>query len=525
MASQSGGSRWNNKILLVSALLLVLLVPPARGQEAPPVEPSPPAPRAPGEVPGVPPRLPEPAEALPPTLPFRPEIQIQPLPIPSPFAPPVPSLPPVPGEPPPLRSATPVRSIGPGPAFISAVEDVGRFRAQLFLSVDEEFSDNVNQSKTNRESEFRTTISPGLLLGFDTPRASLNLAFSLGASFPDGRLKDTTADLTSSLSLRTGLDLTPLIRLGLADELTRSDDFRDLGDITSRRTGRQEFLSNVASVDLSYSPPRARTFLTYANSLAIDLTSGGDTSLTQSGSTGIDLINPNFGLGGSYTLTVGDFSESTSSYFSHTAEVHASRSFTPTFTGTASTYLNYYTPDVGEEYATYGGNVGGNWTLSPVSSLSVSVGVGVFAPRFLSNNIIPTSAISYTRRFSWIYLLAQYTHGFQTNLTALNNTGVSQVRQALITLTTSAFRNVSMGLTLRWAQNQFEQSTPGGVVAGTTDQTYDVEFSIGYSILRWLYLSAGYTFTLRDSTQPSAEFYENRVRLNLTATYDLLSLF
>ena len=45
--------------------------------------------------------------------------------------------------------------------------------------------------------------------------------------------------------------------------------------------------------------------------------------------------------------------------------------------------------------------------------------------------------------------------------------------------------------------------------------------SFDYALARSLFLTLGYTGTIRDSTQSSADYYENRVRLGLRYEYTL----
>jgi hypothetical protein len=85
------------------------------------------------------------------------------------------------------------------------------------------------------------------------------------------------------------------------------------------------------------------------------------------------------------------------------------------------------------------------------------------------------------------------------------------------------FRDLTATLTGQWVENRFQLAVPGqnGVSAGTVDRTWNLGMEIRYLILRGLSLVLGYTATIRTSTDPNAEFLENRVHFGLTYQYDI----
>ena len=104
----------------------------------------------------------------------------------------------------------------------------------------------------------------------------------------------------------------------------------------------------------------------------------------------------------------------------------------------------------------------------------------------------------------------------------MDNTGVTASRSVALFLTSLAFRDLTATLGARWSENRFEQTTAAGGPAGTKDRTWDIDALLRYYILRPLSLTLGYTFTIRTSTSPTAEFLENRVRFGLTYQHNIL---
>jgi uncharacterized protein (PEP-CTERM system associated) len=83
------------------------------------------------------------------------------------------------------------------------------FGLQLSLGVQEEFTDNANQTNTNRQSEWSTSITPGISLGIDRPLAKLNLAY-----FPSFFISNTNADdnnVNQYFTLQGSWQATPLV--------------------------------------------------------------------------------------------------------------------------------------------------------------------------------------------------------------------------------------------------------------------------------------------------------------------------
>jgi len=414
----------------------------------------------------------------------------------------------------PQTLAIPIRSFRFAP-FLG--KELGPLSMVTSLSVAEDFTDNANQTKNNRQSQFSTSIAPAVAFHFDRGVTTLDLAYAPSFFIPNTGPRETTWN--QDLSLRGSWQPSAQIRLGITQDLTKSNNFQAVGDITSRRTGQQSFIANTASANVSYSHSPWQATLSYVNGYSLNDVPGGDTSRTNSVRAGVDLSNPGYTLGGSYSLSRGDFNISPSSYWAQSAEAHASHPFTPRITGTLSASFGSQTPDVGQDFAIYGANAGAVMALTPDSTLSVSMGPQVFAPRGSPSSITPSTSISYTKQFAHFSLSAQYTNGLQTNFTAINNTGVTQTRAASVSLATSTFRDLTASLAGIYAESNFKQTTVAGAAAGTTDRTWNANLAIQYSLLRWLSLSLGYTFTIRTSTEATAGFYENNVRLALTAQY------
>jgi hypothetical protein len=490
-----------------------LLVPGiVRGQQAPPTAPSAPQPVAPPAPPGQPAPQPEEPTGQVPTQRGAPLGQaIVPEPILQGF--PSPTIPV--GEP--IPAIAPIRPL----RFAPQPEGVSPLQLRTFLTVEEEYTDNADQTKTNKTSEFRTNVAVGISGHLEGARSNLDFAYSPRAVIHRNAISDT--DLDQSLSLRGGANVTPLIRLSAGEDFTQSHDFRDVGNIGTTRTGQNSFTTNRATAEAAYTPPQGRIALAYTNVLNREDVPNPDNSLTNIVQASGDLTDPSFGVGGSYTLTRGLFDIS-SDYWAHTLEGHAKRPVTPTAAATLSGLFTQHDADrpQAQDYRLGHGRVGGEWTLSPDAFISVQAGAGVFAPHNDKTLVRPSVVALWTQRFSYFSLSAGYNSGFQENFQSVDNTGVSYVQSASLYLTSLAFRDFTATVGARWNRQKFEQTTLSAGLAGTRETTWDLEARLEYVLARSLVLTLGYIYTIRSSTNPAAAFVENRVRLGLTYRYDIL---
>ena len=527
MASSARGLHNCRRLILVLlTLVFVWPVLPSQGQEAPPAPP----PAAPGGPGGAPPAAPAGPEAAPvpvpplqiptvppPGAPVGPQGgPIQPLPIPLPPYGPG-ALPPVGPEAP--TGQPPLRALPYAPALIP----ISDFTAETFVTIDEEFTDNANETKDNRKSEFRTTVAPGIAAHLLRPQVSLDFAYVPRFFYPS-RLDDSTFD--HNLSLRSGLKPTPFIQLSLFEDLVKSTDFKFQQNPASPRRGTAGFLSNEGTVGMAYVPPSGRLGLNYTNVYHQDNGAGAENSLTHNVRADGLLSNPRLTLAGGYTLTRGTFDISPS-YWEHTVDGRITRVLTPSLSGTLSGLFTYHQPDFGFNFNVGRARLGATGSLGPFGIFIVEGGVGVFTLQNSSTEVKPSVLVSWSQQFRVFSVSATYQQDYQVGFQQLTNTGVTFTRSASLTLATTdlLFRNLTATATGGWVETEFKQtiltSIDQGVIKGNTEQTWTAGVEIRYNILRPLSLVVGYTAIIRTATQSIFGFVENRAHMGLTYQYQI----
>jgi hypothetical protein len=169
--------------------------------------------------------------------------------------------------------------------------------------------------------------------------------------------------------------------------------------------------------------------------------------------------------------------------------------------------------------------LGGTGAIGPFGTFTAEGGVGIFAPQNDSTSVKPSFLLTWSQLFNVFSVSATYQQDYQTNFQQLTDTGVTFTRSAGLVLATTGLliQNVTATLTAQWVENNFKQTIlSSGVTAGTVDRTWNIGAEIRYFILRPLSLVLGYTAVIRTSTDPTAEFLENRVHFGLTYQYQIL---
>jgi hypothetical protein len=393
-------------------------------------------------------------------------------------------------------------------------------QVRLFLSVEEEFTDNADQTKTDRRSEFRTRIAPGFAVRADRPSVNFNLSYAPEVFIPNNSIGET--EVNQNLSLRLGLWPTGRFQLNIADDFTDSTDFQDVRDPGTRRTGSEPFLRNVATAEAVYVLPKLRTALAYTNILSQEEQAAStDTRISHVVRPGMLYTDPRFSVAGSFELTRGNENSSVETpFWRYQGDARYLHVVTQTVSAGVTGYYQYQENDSGR-YGTLGrGRAVGNFALGPNGTLLAEAGADTFSLQGGSLEVRPSVLVDYTHRFLAFAVTARYEQGYLNRALDIDDTGVSFTRTAGIFLRSSYFRNLTTTLGLRYEENTYETATLG-IPVDTTDRTWSLDAELRYQLVRSLFLTLAYSGTFRLSTQETAEFNENRVRLGATYQYNL----
>jgi hypothetical protein len=409
--------------------------------------------------------------------------------------PPPPSQSHLPGPPPPPALTAPTAA----------------FELHPSLTFSEQYSDNFQISSTNKIANFRSTISPGLLVGINGPRTRGTISATLGVAHDS---INAVGDLGffPSLSATVTHAFDPRLSVSLSDTFTRSDE-PALANQFGLQQQRRTFTSNTLSLSADWLLDLLATQAYYQIS-----TFSGDTS-TVTNIVGADVGIP---LGQLMAVKAGyELSHSNTSGVSTNESTgnllwaSIARQVGPLRTVGVST--SYALQTLGNSRI---------WNISLFTayelpgrlSLSGSLGYSFLTsdsggdfPAFSSN----TSA-SY--RFAKAVISVAMLQDFNQTFLQGQNFGVTLTRSYTGSFGYALTPFVDTTLRASYSENQF---TGVGNSTGSPDtKTLSATASLAWRLRQWLTMGLDYTYTRYNSGVASnGAATENRATANLTASF------
>jgi Putative beta-barrel porin 2 len=401
-------------------------------------------------------------------------------------------------------------------------EEPTLFRVQLALTAEEEYTDNANQTKDNRQSEFRTRLTPGISIRADRPLGNFSLAYAPQVFIPDNSIGNT--EMNQNLSIRAGLRPEGKFQFNIADDFLYTNNWQDLQNPGAGRgetNANTNWLQNRIAGEAAYVLSRVRTAVAYTNIINRDDSVGFfDTRVTHIFRPDILYTNPRFNIGGAVTVTRGDENSSVViPYWSYKGEGRYGYAFTPAITAGMTGYYEYQDFDTGGLFSLGRGMVTANVAVGTGGMFNLGAGADVFDAQGAPVEVRPNFLLDYTHRFLGVAVSARYEQGYVNRFNDIGNSGVTFTRSAGVFLTSSILRDLTATLGIRYEENDYQITTVYGQPAGTKDRTVAADVALRYLLVRSLFLTLGYTGTFRLSTQQANEFNENIFRAGLTYEY------
>ena len=220
-----------------------------------------------------------------------------------------------PVAPPPSQSHVPglfVPPVGIAPGAI--------FEYHSSLTLSEEYTDNFNLTENGKgkQSNFRTTLSPGSNILVNTAKTQGSLSISSGFSY-DSSTGPSDFNIFPNLSASVRHSFNPRLSLTLTDSFNRNDN-PSVADSSGLRQQRQTFMSNTFGASVDWLIDLLQTQYYYRNSF---FSNDNTDSTSQSNS---DSTSHIFGLGAStrvgalntvrvgYEYSIGELQQNVTSY-------------------------------------------------------------------------------------------------------------------------------------------------------------------------------------------------------------------
>ena len=447
-------------------------------------------------------------------------------------APAGPTSPRAPGAPEPIPPTDPLYRT-PAPAMIPSAPAPGyrlfdpptrpgaTYELHYSLGVSEEYSDNFNLSKTDKESNFRTVISPGATLLINGARTRGRLSFTPSLAY-DSSNSDT--NLFLAFNGTVVWEVTPVFTLTAANTLSLSDDYLTAGTLSLRRE-REKYISNIFSLYGDYRRDTLSVSPYYVLSTFFD--EGGDDTVTHSVGATISkafLIRNTATVG--YEYLYSDTSDDGEDISGNQVTLSLAHQLNvETTVGVSGSYAHRSVSGGGlpgsDEYYIVTVSVFGSYTVRGIWSASASTGYSWLKANDVSPRV-PTESeslpfvsaqVSYFALPRTVLTVTGYS-GFSESFSRGENFGVVQTYGVTGTASYAVTPLVGAFASAYW--NTSEETGVAGGSIGDPEETYVVNAGLSYQALRWLSLGLTYTYThaLGDDG-----FTENRVTATATASF------
>ncbi len=434
-----------------------------------------------------------------------------------------------PVAPPPSQSHVPGLFVPP-----MGIAPGATFEYHSSLTLSEEYTDNFNltTSAQGKQSNFRTTLSPGSTILINTAKTQGSLSASSGFSYDSSTGQDNF-NVFPSLSASIRHSFNPRLSLTLTDTFNRNDS-PSVADSSGLRQQRQTFIANTFGASVGWLIDLLQTQYYYRNSY---FSTGSTTSTSQNTTTGTNQNNTTttsqiFGVGAS--TRVGAL---------NTVRVGYEHSISEPQQGVSSTG-NLFTASLSHQLGTYASaGVQGSYAMQTLDNLTIWNG-SVFGTYGLPTGFSFSGSLGYSLLNSNVAsnqsgysgnMAANYAHArgaislgiFQDYNTTyqggqLGLSGVDQSGQNFGVVQQRGFTGAfSYQLTpfinsfVRAAYTQNTNTGIGNTKSNTSQDFFTANAGVTWPLLRWLNLSLQYT--RNQYNQPDRS--ENRGLLSLTAAF------
>jgi hypothetical protein len=395
-----------------------------------------------------------------------------------------------------------------------------RFRWGARLSLSEMYDDNIGLRPVGTESDWITSLTPGVLLRLLTEETEAQLSYNLSLihyakSQDRGRVRHSF-----TLSGFQGIRIAERTTLDLDNAFHISEDPLEISEwVTSVRNTRDRYYRNTFDGRIHYLiGPESSVRAGFGHMWLHNEDAGVEDSQRFSPTAGITYwLTVRYGFRADYYYRRGVFDVS-SNYNAHLATAGFVFRINPLTEGNLTyTYddFNYDDPSRAD-YNVNTITLGLSRQFS--TRLSGSFSFGYFATNledFLEEPGDFTGSISLSWTFNRGSMTLDGSTGYRRQFFEAENLGLSYYGRANLTLTYQLLEKLSLSASGSYQRDDFKERIPE-----RQDTNWWARASLHYHILQWLRASANYNFRARDSNNVEQEFTNNRISVTVTAFYD-----
>jgi len=410
------------------------------------------------------------------------------------------------------------------------------YTIQYTGAASEEFSDNFSLSSTERIQNFRSILSPGVIVDINSAFTKGHIQYSLNLTH-DSSSDEQTVNLFHTFVGRMNWEATPLLRFSVGDAFSRTDEPTQADRLSLRRE-RRTFSQNTFLASCDYLIDRVSTSANYRLSTFLGEDRDRTTAHTIGLSAGTSLYGTNtVSLGYEYLKSTTERrTVSTTDTLAAGATDITGHRLTASFSRQLSSLLSAgitggYSIRNTDQGGSTGAGVGGTsdnftvWNVSvfnsyttPVLSLSGSLGYSQSTSDSGRGDSAVTSTTALSYRFARAVATLSIDSGFSETFAEGDNVGLVQTRGIVASLLypiTSAVTGTVSG---------YYRDNTGVGSSGGTATTVGANLSLNVRLTNWLGLLLDYAYIETSSSKGSGvgglggnDYTENRARVSLNA--------
>lgn len=393
-----------------------------------------------------------------------------------------------------------------------------------YISLSEEYNDNLYLEKKDKTGDFITSINPGIRFSHSVNKLGLELDYSLGLISHANQSNNNYISHTGKMNAIYRFD--PHWSFKLREYLIRSEepresDYSSEASVNSRLIStshdRAVYLRNVIEPAIEYQFGRENHIaLLYRNNLFRPESRIAENSTENSFNPILTFwFNNRNGIILNYTFLSGIFDKSPN-FTGHTVSGRYIHRFKPQFSAFCEFgYLSRSFDSPGKDYQAYNPSLGLEYAFSATSR-------AVFQAGYFWDNIDGTPSLGglsfnmsisgqQSKSNTYIFSLIG---GYREDYFTSQNLGLTKYYRAIATINHQLLRRTAVKFSGSVERVEFSEINPGRI-----DWTYTFIGSVSYQILKKLFISLEASHSRDNSNQNQFEYINNRLFLLLTATF------
>ncbi len=390
-----------------------------------------------------------------------------------------------------------------------------------YISISEEYNDNLFLAPVNKKDDFITTVQPGVKFSNMDKTGGIDLDYNLGLVFyskdSDMNYISHNAQLTAKYLTKEHLSFSVRESFIRSDEPREAEYFTTAADnsyVLATESQRYIYWRNVIAPTFEYQfGPDNRIGVNYRNNIYHTQDPFSENSQENYLSPFLDYwFDRRNGISLEYGYTRGDF-EKSSDLDSHMAKARYTYKFSSkTSAFTEYTYTNWAYDDSSRDYDLHKPEIGMTFLLT--SRLTASAQAGYFwqVPKDGDSR----GGISYKGELAQVDPRTSYRlnveGGHKEDVFTAENLGFARYHRLSLVATHMLDRRFSVGL--KGGVEKADYDKPAH-----NDTTWAVGGNVSYLPLRWLVVSLEVLHTDRDSNVDTYDYTENRAMFRITAMY------